>query len=362
MRKFYSVPLLFALLFLTSCEWLNGLFDSKEPTEEQVFTGLTPTLEMDFEVSSLTGQNDLAGFNHIVFTGNGRGAALSTRNEVFFTDNGGSSWQLIRKYPDNNKDTLIQSIAIHPTGHIIFLGAKFFHNNDFHPRYLILKNSAPKVWDPHIIFTPRYRQDNSNRPYLPSDFNYQYSYWHNDGILINAFLTPDKKNGMLSFLENADNITNPGTMQVLESVDGKRPFVATAMAAIDNKRFAVAGYEIWPVVPEVRQKYIYTLLDSYLSPLNNSDKDQLYLPDYMASNWITFNREHFSIVSINADHKKIFRTNAQAAVAIKQQEIIPSKKKPISGKYRSVAIDLQGHLWVGTDLGMYKSVKSLFEE
>lgn len=129
---------------IVSSLFLNGC-DTKaepEPTPKEEETKLEPTLSMNFTKPALNG----IGFMDIVFTADGRAAALSTRKEVFFSNDDGTTWKLVRQYAIFNNDTTIQSLALHPTQDIVFLGASFLHNGSSNLKHLIIKKDGAGKW------------------------------------------------------------------------------------------------------------------------------------------------------------------------------------------------------------------------
>lgn len=325
-----------------------------EPKEET--PKLATTLAMEFEKTSLNG----FGFNNIVFTADGRAAALSVRKEVFFSNNNGTTWELVRKYSISNNDTLIQSLALHPTQDIIFLGGRFLHNFNSYPRHLIIKKNGLGKWDNHIIVTPRYRDQQSNNQYIPSTYQYNHSFWFKNYV-INSFSNNAKNDGFVT-IQHTPEITSETPAQTLVLPISKNKFVSHGVIPVYDgfdKLFNCSGYEILAsglaANAAIHQWHNLNWMASNTS--DNGGKPACCIPNYMsASPNLALNK--FNKLMLYSSLGKLYHTHIRPGGFHQQEIIIP--KNVVGTQYLCVGIDTQGHVWIGTaNNGMFRSTTPL---
>ena len=344
-------------LAVTSLFILNGC-DKKaepEPTPKEE-NKLEPTLNMSFVKPNLNG----IGFMDIVFTADGRAAALSTRKEVFFSNNDGATWQLVRQYSALNNDTTIQSLALHPTQDIIFLGASFFHNGSSNLKHLIIKKDAGK-WQDHIIVNAKYADQRSNPQDIPAGFTYKHSYWFRNQV-INCFSNNTGTDGFISIQLDPEKTDKFSAQQVMLPAS-RNPFVATSVIPVDDgydKMYNCAGYEVIPPnIPankRIHQWHNFTWLTANSS--DNTNRPDCCLPDYMAAS-ADLKGNKFNKLMLYTELDKLYHSKIRPA-AHHQQEIIFNKDVVGRGNKLCVGIDRQGHVWLGTETaGMFKSTSPL---
>ncbi|MDQ8005222.1 MAG: hypothetical protein REI64_10515 [Pedobacter sp.] len=351
--KQYTLILAFVSLFI-----LNGC-DKKatepEPTPKE--DKLEPTLNMAFAKPTLNG----IGFMDIVFTADGRAAALSTRKEVFFSNNDGATWQLVRQYSALNNDTTIQSLALHPTQDIVFLGASFFHNGNSNLKHLIIKKDGAGKWQDHIIVDTRYTDQASNPQKIPAGFTYNHSFWFRNYV-INSFTNPTGTDGFVSIQFDPEK-TDKFSSQMVMLPASKNPFVATSVIPIGDdydKMYNCAGSEILPskvkANTRIYQWHNFTWLTSNSS--DNTNRPDCCLPDYMAAS-PDLKGKKFNKLMLYTGLGKLYHTHI-APAAHHQQEIILPKDVVGHGDKLCVGIDRQGYVWLGTAAsGMFKSTSPL---
>ena len=328
----------------------------QEPTPVEDLN-LAPTLAMQFVRAPL---NAGGGFSDIVFTADGRAAALSVNKEIYFSNNDGASWQLVRKYSTLNNDTTIQSIALHPTQDIVFLGASFLHNFDSHLRHLIIKKDAGK-WQDHIIVSPKYIDQTSNPQYIPAGYKYNHSYWFKNYV-INSFSNVAGNDGFVSIQLDPEKTDGPSPQNVMLPVS-KNSYVASCVIPIFdgfNKLFNCAGSEILPSKVKANTR-ISMWQDFSWMTFNSSDNNgrpACCVPDYMAAS-PNLSADRFNKLMLYTGLGKLYHTRIMPA-ANHQQEIILPKDVLGYGDYLCVGIDRQRYVWIGTaTIGMYKSTTPL---
>lgn len=358
MKHSILFPLLIGLLALCALNVLNGCGKKTEPEPEpKEENKLEPTLKMSFTKPSLNG----IGFMDIVFTADGRAAALSTRKEIFFSKDDGANWQLIRKYSTLNNDTNIYSLALHPTEDIIFLGAGFFHNFNSYLRHLIIKKDGAGKWE-HQIVSSQYIDQKSNRQYIPAGFTYKHSFWFKNYV-INSFSNSAGNDGFVGILANPEKTDNPNAQTVMLP-ESKNPFVATCVIPVYDgfdKQFNCAGYEVIP--PNIpAKKRIHLWLNFTWAGFNSSDNYGIppcCLPDYMAAS-PDLSAQKFNKLMLYTGLRQLYHTQIRPG-AIHQQEIILSKDEiGYGGELLCTGIDRQGHVWLGTSTnGMFRSTTPL---
>lgn len=345
-------------LAVTSLFILNGCDKKTEPEPiAKDETELTPTLSMSFAKPNLNG----IGFMDIVFTADGRAAALSTRKEIFFSNNDGATWQLVRQYSALNNDTTIQSLALHPTQDIIFLGASFFHNGNSNLKHLIIKKDGTSKWQDHIIINSRYVDQRSNQQSIPAGFTYNHSFWFRNQV-INSFTNLTGTDGFVSIQLDPEKTDNTSA-QIVMLPASKNPFVATSVIPIGDdydKMYNCAGSEILPskgkASTRIYQWHNFTWLPSNSS--DNTNKPDCCLPDYMAAS-PDLKANKFNKLMLYTGLDKLYHSKIRPA-AHHQQEIILPKDVVGRGNKLCVGIDRQGHVWLGTETaGMFKSTSPL---
>ncbi len=320
---------------------------------------LDPTLKMSFAKTSLTGR----GFKHIIFTGDGRAAALSVNKEIFFSSNHGASWQLVRKYSTLNNDTSIYSLALHPTQDIIYLGAGFLHNFNSYLRHLIIKKDGTGKWQNHIILTSSYRDKKSNSQYMPAGFRHNHSYWFKNYV-INSYSNTSANDGFIALQFDPEKTDNP-TAQTVMLPDSKNPFVSKCVIPIYDgqldKLYNISGYEMLPANIQAN-KHIHQWLNFTWLGFNSTDNHGIppcCIPDYMSAS-ADLSGSKFNKLMLYTGLRQLYHTQIRSA-AMHQQEIILSKDEiGYGGELLCVGIDKQGHVWLGTsDNGMFKSTSPL---
>lgn len=328
-----------------------------EPTPPKEDDKLATTLNMNFAKPSLNG----IGFMDIVFTADGRAAALSTRKEIFFSKDDGASWQLVRQYSALNNDTTIQSLALHPTQDIIFLGASFFHNGSSNLKHLIIKKDGAGKWQDHTIVIAQYIDQRSNPQDIPAGFTYKHSYWFRNQV-INCFSNATGTAGFVSILSDPEK-TDKFSPQMVMLPASKNAFVATAVIPVDDgydKMYNCAGYEVIPPnIPankRIYQWHNFTWLTSNSS--DNTNRPDCCLPDYMAAS-ADLKADKFNKLMLYTGLEKLYHSQIRPA-AHHQQEIVFNKDVVGRGNKLCVGIDRQRHVWLGTEnAGIFRSTTPL---
>lgn len=338
----------------------NGCGKKTEPEpQKKEENRLEPKLNMQFAKASLTGR----GFKHIIFTADGRAAALSVNKEVFFSNNDGASWQLVRKYSTLNNDTSIYSLALHPTQDIVYLGAGFLHNFNSYLRHLIIKKDATGKWQNHIILTSTYRDQKSSTQYIPTGFRHNHSYWFKNYV-INSYSNSAGNDGFIALQFDPEKTDDP-TAQTVVLPDSKNPFVAKSVIPIYDgqldKLYNVSGYEMLPANIQAKKR-IHQWQNFTWMGFNSTDNHGIppcCIPDYMAAS-ADLLASKFNKLMLYTSIRQLYHTQIRSA-AMHQQEIILSKDEiGYGGELLCVGIDKQRHVWLGTsDNGMFKSTTPL---
>ncbi len=352
MKQCTLILVVISLFILNGCDKKSKPEPEITPKEDK----LEPTLNMSFAKPNLNG----IGFMDIVFTADGRAAALSTRKEVFFSNNDGATWQLVRQYSALNNDTTIQSLALHQTQDIVFLGSSFFHNGNSNLKHLIIKKSAGK-WQDHIIVNTRYLDQRSNSQSIPAGFTYNHSFWFRNQV-INSFTNSTGTDGFVAIQLDPEKTDNTSAQMVMLPAS-KNPFVATSVIPTDDgydKMFSCAGYEVMPpnipINKRIHQWHNFTWLTANSS--DNTNRPECCLPDYMAAS-PDLKATKFNKLMLYTGLGKLYHSQIRPA-AHHQQEIILPKDVVGHGDKLCVGIDRQGHVWLGTAAsGMFKSTTPL---
>lgn len=337
----------------TSCDKKT----TEKPDTGTELPKLEPTLAMEFEKTSLNG----FGFNHIVFTSDGRGVALSVRKEVFFSKNNGATWEIVRKYSIQNNDTLIQSLALHPTQDIIFLGARFLHNSNSYPRHLIIKKNNNNKWNDHIILTPRYKDQQSNNQYIPTSYQYNHSFWFKNYV-INSFSNTAKNDGFVTVQYDPETTTEVSAQNVILPISRNKFVSHCAIPVHDgqlDKLFNCSGHEMLASGLAV-SSFIHQWHNLSWMASNNSDnsgKPDCCTPNYMSSS-PNLGLNKFNKLMLYTNLSKLYHTHIRPSGFHQQEIIIP--RNVVGTQYLCVGIDAQGHAWVGTpNNGMFRSTTPL---
>ncbi len=316
-------------------------------------TQLDPTLALQFE------KKESFGVSHIVFTADGRAAALNG-GRILFSDNNGSTWQTVRQY---GSDSAIQSVALHPTENIIFAGARFGHNFNNYTRQLITKK-VNGVWENPAIISSKYTNDQGGGGFIT--FNYNHSFWFRD-FVINCYTNTNGTDGFIALQTDVTNTDDPPS-QIVKASQFDRTFIAKNVLPVHDAGidvyFNVSGYEYARNMNSTMHSRIHTLKsfswgewETY-NTTDNHNKPQCCLPDYMCASPALSN-QNFNKLFLYKGIRKLYRSNVKTA-AYHQQEIILPSSQFGANELQCVGIDNQGYVWISVQgIGLFKSTTIL---
>lgn len=341
-----------SLLFLASA--LSALFSCTnkkadsggppEPVKDTVFQ-----MVYSKYANGLPGQQQGLGYTDIIFTADGRAAALSTKKQVFFSKDGGTNWTLVYQFSDINDR--IQSLALHPTENILFVGGKRL-GQTYHYIFKAGADGQFGVPDEEVSLV----WDGRNSVNIPAEYNYMHSYWYEDNVF-NCFGSEDGMDGMLSIITNPEN-TNDTPDNFKQNRSSSRPFYVKAFVPLYNYMFLASGYEMiqgFKGPPGLHQFYVGSGFEWI--PFQYAIKQPVCCaPDHVSVDAALSTKTNQ--VFLYSNLKKIYHTRIIGGAPHQNEIVIPEQ---VYGTPLCTGIDKSKHLWIGTSDGLFRSTAPLPE-